>query len=246
MPDKMRADPVLAIGQVNEFAHERDQHPGGYGRHLAYPAQPPPAERDEGDVASVLGLPVAAVTPAVLSAVTGLLSELDRLRDDHARLVGRLDHLDRLAAHDCVVPALNRRGLLRAVEAHLGEGEAAGTLAVLHVSGVEALGERLGLACAEAAVRHVAGHLVGTLRATDPLGLVGGSTFAMLLVATGLEDSRLKVRAVMEQVNQSPFTWEGEVVRFALFSGYHPLTAGEGAEAALDAADRARRGRPVA
>jgi GGDEF domain-containing protein len=242
MPERFRADPVVSIGQVNEFARERDHHPGGH-RHSPYPDNPPPVECEVADVASILGLPDQAVTPAALAAITGLLAELDRLRQEHDRLVGRIDHLERLADHDPVVPALNRRGFMRELDQHLAAGSIGGTLALLYVAGIESMAETHGQTCADAALRHVCDHLVGALRTTDPLGLIGGSSFAMLLISTGLDDTRGKMRAVMERINQRSFVWQGQPIRFAMFTGYHTLIPDEDGETALAAADHARRGR---
>ena len=243
MANQFRSDPVYSVGHVNEYALDRDSHYSGHRPHPPYPAnEPPTTKHTVADVASILGLPDAAVTPAVLKAVTGLLSELDRLRWLDSQHRRRQAFLEGLGDRDAVVPTLNRRGFLRELEALLSTGHGSGTLVVLHVGGIEHLRQVQGCAAGDGALRHVSAHLVGALRSSDPVGLMGGSDFALLLSGTELDAAREKVREIMERINQQPFYWQGDVLSFALFSGYHVLQPGEGAEAAVAAADRARRG----
>lgn len=243
MANQFRSDPVYSIGHVNEYARDRDSHFAGHQPHSPYPPnEAPVTERSVADVASILGLPDAAVTPAVLKAVTGLLAELDRLRWLDSQHRRRQAYLEGVADRDSVAPVLNRRGFMRELETLLSIGHGTGTLVLLHVVGIEQLRHAQGCAAGDGALRHVSAHLVGALRSTDPIGLMGGSDFAMLLSGTDLTASREKVREVMERINSQPFYWQGEVFSFALFSGYHVLQAGENAESAVATADRARRG----
>jgi len=246
MANEFRTDPLIPIAPAKGGGHERDPHGfshASHPQHSPYPqSEPPRTEHSTTDVASILGLPETVVTPAVMSAITGLLGELDRLRwtDGHQRR--RLSYLETLADQDAALPIPNRRGFMRAVEALLGSGTADGTLVVLHVAGLELIRQQDGIAAGEAALRHICATLVGALRTTDPRGLLGGSDFALVLVSTDLAMARVKVREIMEQINLLPFVWQGTAHSFAMFSGYHILTAGESAEAALAAADAARRG----
>lgn len=245
MANEIRSEPVYSVGHVNEYALDRDSHPSGHHQQSPYPQnEPPQSQHSVADVASILGLPDAAVTPAVLKAVTGLLSEADRLRWLESQTRRRQGYLEGLADRDPVVPVFNRRGFMRELEGLLSTGHGSGTLVLLHVAGIEQLRQVQGLAAGDGALRHVTAHLVGSLRSSDPVGLMGGSDFAMLLSGTELRAARDKVREIMERINQQPFFWQGEVHSFALFSGYHVLQPGENAESAVAAADRARRGLP--
>lgn len=245
MANQFRSEPVYSVGHVNEYALDRDSHPPGHHHPPPYPRnEPPQTPHSVADVASILGLPDSVITPAVLKAVTGLLSEIDRLRWLEGQTRRRQGFLEGLADHDPVVPALNRRGFMRELETLLATGHGDGTLVLLHVAGIEQMRQLQGMAAGDGALRHVTAHLVGSLRSSDPVGMVGGSDFALLLPGTELGAARDKVREMMERINQQPFYWQGEVFSFALFSGYHVLQPGENAESALAAADRARRGLP--
>jgi diguanylate cyclase (GGDEF)-like protein len=245
MANQFHTDPVYSVGHVNEYARDRDSHPPGHHPPSPYPQnEPPHAQHSVADVASILGLPDAAITPAVLKAVTGLLSESDRLRWMESQTRRRQAYLEGLAERDPVVPTLNRRGFIRELEALLSTGHGSGTLVLLHVAGIEHLRQMQGLAAGDGALRHVSAHLIGSLRSSDPVGLMAGSDFALLLSGTELSAAREKVRDIMERINQQPYYWQGDVHSFALFSGYHVLQPGENAESAVAAADRARRGLP--
>lgn len=243
MANQFRTDPVYTVGHVNEYVREQDS------RHGAHPSpypnnEPPQTNHSVSDVASILGLPESVITPEVLRLVTGLLAEVDRLRWLDAQYRRRQAYLEGMADRDAVVPALNRRGFMRELEALLTTGSGDGTLVVLHINGVEHLRQVHGIAAGDGALRHICAHLVGALRTTDLVGLLGGSDFAVLLAGTELFTAREKVRQVMERINLQPFQWLAQPYSFAMFSGYHILVAGENAEAALAAADRARRGLP--
>lgn len=246
MANEFRTDPLIPIAQAKGAGHERDSpgfgHPS-YPQHSPYPqSDPPRTEHSTHDVASILGLPETVVTPAVMNSITGLLGELDRLRWADSQYRRRLSHLETLGDQDACLPVPNRRGFMRALDSLLGSGIADGTLVVLHVAGIELIRQQDGMAAGDAALRHICANLVGALRSTDPRGLLGGSDFALVLVSTDLAMARTKVREIMEQINLLPFVWQGISHSFAMFSGYHILTAGESAETAVAAADLARRG----
>jgi len=246
MANEFRTDPLIPVAPAKGGGHEHGS--SGFG-HAAFPAhspyppsEPPRTEHSTNDVASILGLPESVVTPAVMSSITGLLGELDRLRWVDSQHRRRLSHLETLADQDAFLPIPNRRGFMRALESLLGSGVADGTLVVLHVAGIESIRQQNGMAAGDAALRHICANLVGALRTTDPRGLLGGSDFALVLVSTNLAMARTKVREIMEQINLLPFVWQGTSHSFAMFSGYHILAAGETAETAVAAADLARRG----
>lgn len=239
MADEYRTERISSIPLVQEFGHEHDfsrrRPPAHYGA-----APPSPHERSEHDVASVLGLPVGALGPEVLAAVMRLLAEMDRLREQgeswHRREQAAEDEADR----DPVVPCLNRRAFGREVENYLRSG-ADGVVAVLHVAGIEALRRIHGLAAGEGALRHAAAMILGQLRRTDLVALLGGSDFAVLFPATPADKVREKLSSLETGVNTPAFTWMGQVVTLELLWGFYVLAPGDTAEHALAEADRHRR-----
>lgn len=234
-------EPIFRISPATEYPHERE----GRRRPHPYAHIPEPVvHHDAEDVASVLGLPAEAMAPEVVEALSNVLEEIERLRFHNAQSEHRLRHLEHLADHHTIVPALNRRGFIRELESFLTGGESDGVLAVIHVGGVEALSAVHGLAACEGALRHICATILQEMRATDLVGCIGPSDFAILMTLCGEADARAKLDDVIAHVNDPSFTWMGQPERLAVQWGMHPLFAGEGAEQALATADRRRRGLP--
>lgn len=235
-----RVDPAL---RVQEYAPGHDGPPR---RHLPPHAyeQPagPPSHPQAADVASVLGLPAEAVTPALLAAVTPLLAEIDRLHWTADQAEHRARWLEHQSDRHSVVPCLTRRAFVRELDSFLAGGDAHGTVALVQVAGVEALRQFYGLAAGEGALRHIAAVALGALRTTDMVGCLGGSDFALLLPGTTPDQARPKLETICIRVREPAFTWLGLRVPLTPAFGLYELAAGDGAEAAIAAADRARRG----
>lgn len=200
---------------------------------------PPP---EASDVASVLGLPAEAVTPALLTAITPILAEIERLHWLSDQAERRSSWLEQQSDRHSVVPCLTRRAFVRELESFLVSGESSGTVALVQVAGIEALRQIYGLAAGEGALRHVAAVVVGALRASDMVGCLGGSDFAILLPGTSEDQARPKVEAICARIPDPPFTWLGHRIPLLPAMGTHQLAPGENAEAAIAAADRQRRG----
>ena len=66
-----------------------------------------------GDVATVMGIPEAELTPKVRIAIAELMAEVQRLRDELGQSAKRVDYLEELADQDPLTPVLNRRAFVR-------------------------------------------------------------------------------------------------------------------------------------
>lgn len=242
MSSNYRPEHVEPTWKIQEYRRDHD----GPRRHLpphAYeqPARPPPHPEAE-DVASVLGLPAHSITPEILAALMPLLAELDRLHWLVEQSERRLAWHEGQSDRHSVVACLTRRALVRDLDAFLGSGDSYGTLAVVQVTGVEILHQFHGLAAGDAAMRHIAGNILGALRASDLVGCLGGSDFAIVLPGTETALARPKLEQICARIAEPPFHWDGQIVALTASFGLHALQADFGAEQALMAADRARRG----
>jgi diguanylate cyclase (GGDEF)-like protein len=241
MAEEYRTERVYRPAMVNEFAREHEP----YRRHLppgAYAAKAPVKRPTAEDVASVLGLPAHLVTSELLDAILPLLMELERLHVESEHWKRRELWMERQADRHSVVPCLNRRAFMRELEGFLGSGDAHGVVALLQVAGIEALRQLHGLAAGEGALRHVAANLLGCVRGSDLVACVGGSDFAVLLPGTDEARGRLKLDEMVARIKAPPFTWLGQTIPLTVTYGIYQLRRGEGAEQALAAADRSRRG----
>ena len=65
------------------------------------------------DSAAVMGIPEAELTPKVRDAIMTLMEEVARLREELNNNRGRIQHLERLADQDSLLPVYNRRAFVR-------------------------------------------------------------------------------------------------------------------------------------
>ncbi|OAN60961.1 GGDEF domain-containing protein [Magnetospirillum moscoviense] len=241
MADEYRTERVFRLTAINEFAREHEP----YRRHLppgAYVSTEPKPKPDAADISSVLGLPAEQVTPELLEALVPLLSELEHLRVNADHFSRREQWMERQADRHSVVPCLNRRAFIREVEAFLASGDAHGIIGTLQVAGVEALRQLHGLAAGEGALRHIAANILGSLRGSDLVACIGGSDFAILLAGSDDNQARAKLADIVIRIKSPPYTWLGQAIPLTPAFGLAVLSRGEGAEQALAAADRNRRG----
>src|SRR5579871_238848 len=150
------------------------------------PQQHPPQNRREPavDVAAVLGATEQALSPAMQECFLELVEHVERLREELERVRMHETYLVNAADKHPTLPALNRRAFMGALSRLLQTSERAelpGSLALLHVSGLESLREAHGLAAADAALSFVADEIMTELRQTDLLGYLDGSDFAVAL-----------------------------------------------------------------
>lgn len=238
MGEDYRTERVLRTNATQELGRE------GHRRHLPQHAYEPPGKpvpHTTTDATSVLGLPAEAVTPEVLQALLPLLSELERLRWKEQQSDRRQAWLEQQSDRHSVVPCLTRRAFMRETDAYLsGGGE--GVVALVQIAGVEALRQLHGLAAGEGALRHVCANIIGALRATDVVGCLGGSDFAILLPGSDVAHARIKLDEILNRMADPPFFWLGQRIPLQPAVGLHGLNPGEGAEQAVAAADRQRRG----
>lgn len=242
MGDEYRTERVLRTLRTEEFAREHDTPRRHLPPHAYETHDEPKGHPSAADVASVLGLPAELVTPALLTALLPLLSEMDRLRWQNEQAERRLNWRERQADRHSIVPCLTRRAFVRELDSFLAGGDAHGSLAVLQVGGVEALRRVHGLAAGEGALRHCCANILGAVRSTDLTGCLGGSDFALLLPGAGADEAGAKLDEIADRIKNPAYSWLGQAMPLTPAYGLATLGKAEGAEQALAAADRARRG----
>lgn len=194
------------------------------------------------DVAAVLAATEQALSPAMqecflelVGHVERLREELERVRKHEAWLVSSADR------HPCI-PALNRRAFMAGLNRLLQASERAdlpGSLALLHIAGLEKLREEHGLGAQAAALQFAAEEIATELRQTDLLGYLDGSDFALALAVAETDGAALKIDRIAANLSATPFLWRDRPMLLEIKLGVVHFEAGMTAESALAAADQA-------
>lgn len=200
-------------------------------------AVPPPE-----DVATVMGIPEAELTPKVRQALQQLMAEVHALRQELDEVRQRAGYLEQLADQDTLAPVLNRRAFIRdlgrmvAFEERYG---AAGAVIYFDVNGLKALNDAHGHAAGDAVLKRVCEILLRETRASDVVGRLGGDEFGVILAQSGLEPAAAKAAKLAEAIAAAEVVWEGQALRITVAYGVHALGRGQQADDALNAADQA-------
>jgi diguanylate cyclase (GGDEF)-like protein len=198
----------------------------------------PPPE----DVATVVGIPEAELTPKVRQALQQLMAEVYALREELEEARQRVGYLEQLADQDTLAPVLNRRAFIRelgrmaAFEERYG---AAGAVLYFDVNDLKVINDTHGHAAGDAVLKRVCEILLRDTRASDVVGRLGGDEFGVILAQSGLEPAAAKAARLAEAIAAEEVVWEGRPLRVSVAFGAHTLSSGQRADDALNAADRA-------
>jgi GGDEF domain-containing protein len=171
-----------------------------------------------------------------------LVEQAERLREEleHARM--HESYLANAVDRHPSMPALNRRAFMGALSRLVQTSERAelpGSLAVLHVAGLEELRREHGLIAVSGALAFVAEEIMTELRQTDLLGYLDSSDFAVALAVAEPEGAGAKIDRIVATLSATPFLWQETPVRLGVGVGMVHFTAGMTAESLLAQADQA-------
>lgn len=215
------------------------------------------------------GLIVASAPDPVLGPARGPVRDevpgtpddratIESLRDEVARLTDLLTaqrqeirRLRRDAVRDALTGLLNRRGLERVLDrsiSFVSRYDSSVALIYVDLDDFKVVNDSLGHAAGDAALRHVAGVLGATLRASDIIGRIGGDEFVALLWKVDEDMARDMAGRVVEALKTSPFVHQGVRASLSASLGVSFLTPEDTAADVLSRADddmyraKARRG----
>ena len=206
------------------------------------PTADPSAPASPADVATVMGIPEAELTPKVREAIGQLMAEVQNLRQEIDRAQRRVDHLEQLADQDTLTPVLNRRAFVRELSRIMAFSERYGaSSAVIYfdVNDLKVINDSHGHAAGDAALNHVARILIDHVRGSDIVGRLGGDEFGVILAQADSQEAASKSKSLSDAIQSEPLDWEGNALPVRASYGVHMLAAGQEAQEALDAADRA-------
>lgn len=194
------------------------------------------------DSASVMGIPEPELTPKVRSALMGLMEEVARLRDELERSHARIEHLERLADQDSLVPVYNRRAFVRELTRAISMTERYGnpsTVIYFDVDGMKRINDSLGHTAGDAALARVAECLKENVRDSDVVGRLGGDEFGVILFQADTEMARSKATLLVEKIESQPLVFNDDEISLTVAYGAYTFSGKEDAGQALAAADEA-------
>jgi diguanylate cyclase (GGDEF)-like protein len=174
--------------------------------------------------------------------VTSREDEIHTLRLEVARLRAQLSAMEVLADTDGLTGLLNRRAFVRELDRAITGHERYGfstALAYADVRGLKVINDTLGHDAGDDALRHVAGGLVGGVRATDFVGRLGGDEFGIILTHLDEADARERVATLRQKVSSSTLSLEGTGLSVRLRMGLTMIRDQDTTRSALKRADTA-------
>jgi diguanylate cyclase (GGDEF)-like protein len=230
--------PVAGTGHHED--HGRRHPPEG---DPAKRRRPQPREGVE-DVAFIMGIPVAELTPKIEEALKFVMGEFDRVRHELDLSRDREAHLQNLADAHPLLPVLNRRALTRELNVVLQRAANAGTentfVCMSLINGAEIRG-RHGLAAVSAVMTEIARTLAAGLRASDVLGSLGGYDFGIILTLADGSAAAGKAERLVAALGDRPPIWADAVLEAKMAWGLRVMTPDDTAETLIDDADRSLR-----
>jgi diguanylate cyclase (GGDEF)-like protein len=194
------------------------------------------------DVATIMGIPEAELTPKVRAAMGKLMAEVHSLREDLNQARKRIDYLERLADRDALAPVLNRRAFVRELTRAMAFTErygAPGSVLYFDVNGMKQINDSQGHAAGDAVLKRMAEILLSGVRASDVVGRLGGDEFGVILSQAGTDAAAAKAAVLAQAVSANPIDWADKPLPIAASYGVYSFAGGEAADDALNAADRA-------
>jgi len=192
------------------------------------------------DISTVMDIPADEITPKVQQALSHIMGEIDKVRDELAHARSHIQYLEELSETHTYLPVINRRGLHRELSRMLGLGERAGvvnTFVYFHVCNIESIRSKFGHAAAEAGMIWAAECLRANSRDTDIVGSMGGHDFGLILTMSDSENAAEKATVIASALEDGAFPWDGERLSLKISHGLHTFVSGDTAETVMDRAD---------
>lgn len=194
------------------------------------------------DEISIAGIPPEELTPRVREALTTLVAEVQKLRDELASTRARIGELEHLADTDPLLGVSNRRAFVRDLNRAIAMAERYETPSALvfaDLNDLKKINDRYGHAAGDAALAHVASVLSENIRQTDAVGRLGGDEFGIILTQNDQATARQKARMLADLVAATPVEWKGETFTARISCGVVEIRKGATIEEALQLADTA-------
>jgi diguanylate cyclase (GGDEF)-like protein len=193
------------------------------------------------DLTTIMDFPVEELTPKVYAALTNLVAEYNRQRDELEHTHDHALYLEERADKHEYLPVLSRRGLLRHLSRIMAHSERAGLtngFVCLHVRNLGEIRRVHGRQVAEYTLVHAAQVLQNDLRDSDVLGSLGGEDFGVILTVTDAASVKEKAVELASALESRRVRWSVLSLDLEIWTGIHIFRSAPTPEEIIDAADR--------
>jgi len=194
------------------------------------------------DDSMLLGIPRHEFTASVRRALWMLLGEARTLRAELERTRGLLKNAEQAIDRDHLLPVLNRRAFMRALDRQIASAsryKTPASLIYIDLDRLKDVNDTHGHACGDAVLTHFASVLLTVLRSSDLVGRLGGDEFGIVLLHAEEKQAQMTCSRIAETTAHKPLNWQEMNIPIQFTSGVVQVRAGMGAEAAISAADAA-------
>lgn len=243
MVEVKKSSAVSPPGALGRRQSQSQQDGGGLGGQGRGPTDP---VRRVTDVAQIMGIPARELTPRVQEALTIIVGEYDRLKEELERKLERIRYLEELADQHPFLSVLNRRAFLREMSQRVTHAErtsTTSTLVVYQVHGIEAARRKAGRIAADHLLAEITDVLNHGVRASDLVGNLGGSDFGVVLALTEGMAAWEKAGELATRIDEQLRTNQDDQLAFAVEWGQQAFGGGSDVSDVLNAADQDLRQR---
>ena len=177
-----------------------------------------------------------------LSDSEALAAEIARLRDEVARLQGRVDQLDQMAHQDVLIGLPNRRGFMRQLGqliARINRYDDLAAMLFIDVDGLKLINDSCGHQAGDEALMFVAELLVHGVRSSDYVARIGGDEFGILLEHADESVAAETASRLVSQIAGCEFCYEGSCLPLSVAIGFSLIAKGDSSEEVIQRADLA-------
>ena len=204
----------------------------------------PPVPANIHDIADVLGIPDAQVTPAVEQAIARLMLRVNGLTENLAELRRHQIELARSEGRDPFTGALSRTSFMQIVEnemALVGSDRTTRTLLLCELSNLDEVLQRYGHGCKEGIFTFLYRTITEFIMPPHQVGYLGCNDFIALLYNMDEQDAWQRADAISRRLKKHPYFWNGKYITIIPVFGIYIAKSGDTAEDALVSVDYALR-----
>lgn len=165
--------------------------------------EPKEQDRRVEDVAFILGVPAADITPEIQKGLGNVMSEFDRQRRELDSLRKRVAFLERKSDTHPFLQVMSRHALERTMMKVVNRADQADTencFVCFQLEGLEAIRRLEGLPVADLIVTNTANMIKTALRASDIIGSMGGYGMGVIFAVTSFEGAEEKARLLVPAI----------------------------------------------